>query len=1323
MALIAVALLMAGSFYCVIYAEIEKSSDNIESISSEFAAVEDENERVKLIIESGLGQIITDISTSPTSGNLIERSKSFEGRAEKLLESNFPTTCKGVKTEILDSDIRLTAETLKTEGDAFSSDSRLAYLKAVGEVEVRHISDSTVTTDVLEISADATSGLPLLLDCATRFELSTTGNNSALTQMMEYQLTALGQERIAQGFGMTSAGGKTGTTAIITEADVKRAYDHSITILQSMLFNSNGNNDSRFLNGGHVDIAELVTLDDGCITVNIGSLYSQSILSGIDEYVVQWMDYLCLDLGFTVIDTLNDWEIEAYEAITTFFTGEDGNTEKLRKHITNKMKSIGMSEDEYRYFMNGESIQISVPDITVTERIDDELIEIEVSGKTLDVYYPDVDILRWNGWDGFFGDYHGSRNQFKESLKILLSQVALELRDDCMVSVPVDPFDSSSFSDSFTKAVEDAITEYDVLVKNKTKEIIGNSKVSDPLICAVYDRIQEKSYSIFGVDELEKSIRNAVDSHITQNIEDQGYPNRNITYHSNVFDIESYISDYRAMVDRHVQSLIKMTDAEDESNDVLVKMLSFSSSGLIDLLGLEDNILDRILEISEETSNVLGMNPYSDLVCLPDSDVFKLIDENGVVFTEKFTITDNSKLDIRVNSPIENKSRNIHHVGFGKDTASAYSSVFSIDVEGSLTYSVTGTNPVYEILGMSDSEYSNKITLDFNLNIACISAWALAGTSYTASNTLYSDAWNSLIELLEPLMEPLRTMFASIEKLCNLCTTAIVEFATYLSELITQIYETLQIPLTYLQEVLNGYLSSAVEGLALTAMNLGLGSQSITLEYYGFKIILAMNAASLVKSSKDIIKVSMEKVFENGLKVLAAIQVKYSDASGYHIIVSGEATGKDWGIGVSIDPLMKTRPYFVNVNGFIRDIGMEGMIPKLVQYNEISVAASDIPAVSSILSNIPLPIAGAKGSVDVGFELKYDLPMKLGLMINEVELNPAGDDNGREWVELYNNSGNTINLKDYRLVPGSNERKTLTLPDMDILPLERLVIVFDKQSLNNSKSSGKSGERVSLISPDGVEIDTTPWFTDTDNSNFSWQRVADGVEKWSYIQGTPGTTNGGYVPGGYALRTLILGYIKDAGIEAFNEIGGNITSVDALGEYIQTVVSKVMDNIIESTSGILVEANAYIEVKITDYAETQHAGIRVMVGLDSDIVEAGLRYILSMIPTLEKYIENPEGMTVERIAYEGIYLKTIVFTAISAPEFLGTSDLRIEAGLSVKINLAAVSNMLGEYKGKWNAEIGIMLEDIPNALVPSAMEAKSDMNSDLWLMCVNFFEL
>ena len=36
----AVALLMAGSFYCVIYAEIEKSSDNIESISSEFAAVE-----------------------------------------------------------------------------------------------------------------------------------------------------------------------------------------------------------------------------------------------------------------------------------------------------------------------------------------------------------------------------------------------------------------------------------------------------------------------------------------------------------------------------------------------------------------------------------------------------------------------------------------------------------------------------------------------------------------------------------------------------------------------------------------------------------------------------------------------------------------------------------------------------------------------------------------------------------------------------------------------------------------------------------------------------------------------------------------------------------------------------------------------------------------------------------------------------------------------------------------------------------------------------------------------------------------------------------
>lgn len=1323
MALIAVALLMAGSFYCVIYAEIEKSSDNIESISSEFAAVEDENERTKLIIESGLGQIITDISTSPTSGNLIERSKSFEDRAEKLLKSNFPTTCKGVRTEILDSDIRLAAETLKTDGDAFSSDSKLAYLKAVGEVEVRHVSDSTVTTDVLEISADATSGLPLLLDCATRFELSTTGYNSALTQMMEYQLTALSQERVAQGFGMTSAGGKTGTTAIITEADVKRAYENSINILQSMFFRSNGDNDFRFLDGGHVDIAELVTLDDGCITVNIGSLYSQSILSGIDEYVVQWMDYLCLDLGFTVLDTLNDWEIEAYEAITTFFTGEDGNTEKLRKHITNKMKSIGMTEDEYRYFMNGESIQITVPDITVTERIDDEIVKIKISGKTLEVCYPDVDLLHWDGWNGFFGDYHGSKNQFTESLKILLSQVALELGEDCMVSIPVDPFDSLSFSDSFRNAVETAVEEYDILVKNKAKEIIGNSKVSDPLICAVYDRIGERSYSIFNVDKFEKAITDAVNTHITQNIEDQGYPNRNVTYPEYVVDVGSYVTEYKTMIDRHVASLIKMTDAEDESNDILVEMLAFTSSGLIDLLGLEDNILNRILEISEETSDVLDMNPYSELTQLPDSGEFKLIDENGSVFTEKFKINDSSKLDIEIRSPIENKTKNVHHVGFGRNTVSAYSSVFSIDIEGSLTYSVTGTNPVYELLGMPDSEYSNKISLDLGLNIACISSWALAGASYTASNTLYSDAWNSLIELLEPLMEPLRTMFASIEKLCNLCTTAIVEFTTYLSELITQIYETLQIPLTYLQEALNGYLSSAVEGLALTAMNLGLGSQSVTLEYYGFKIVLAMNAASLVKSSKDIIKISIEKVFDNGLKAFAAIQIKYSDASGYHIIVSGEATGKDWGIGASIDPLMKSRPYFVNVNGFIRDIGMDGMIPKLVQYNEISVAASDIPAVNSVLSNIPLPIAGAKGSVDVGFELKYDLPMKLGLMINEVELNPAGDDNGREWVELYNNSGNTINLKDYRLVPGSNERKAMTLPDMDIQPLERLVIVFEKQSLNNSKSSGKSGERVSLISPDGIEIDTTPWFTDTDNSNFSWQRVADGVEKWSYIQGTPGKTNGGYIPGGYALKTLILGYIKDAGIEAFNEIGGNITSVDALGEYIQAVVSKVIDNIIESTSGILVEANAYIEVKVTDYAETQHAGIRVMVGLDSDIVEAGLRYILSMIPTLEKYIGNPEGMTVERIAYEGIYLKTIVFTAISTPEFLGTSDLKIEAGLSVKINLAAVSNMLGKYKGKWNAEIGIVLEDIPHALVPSAMEAKSDMNSDLWLMCVNFYEL
>ena len=42
--------------------------------------------------------------------------------------------------------------------------------------------------------------------------------------------------------------------------------------------------------------------------------------------------------------------------------------------------------------------------------------------------------------------------------------------------------------------------------------------------------------------------------------------------------------------------------------------------------------------------------------------------------------------------------------------------------------------------------------------------------------------------------------------------------------------------------------------------------------------------------------------------------------------------------------------------------------------------------------------------MDVGLDIKYSAPFETGVLINEIESNPEGDDVDNEWVEIINNT-------------------------------------------------------------------------------------------------------------------------------------------------------------------------------------------------------------------------------------------------------------------------------------------------------------------------------
>jgi len=315
-------------------------------------------------------------------------------------------------------------------------------------------------------------------------------------------------------------------------------------------------------------------------------------------------------------------------------------------------------------------------------------------------------------------------------------------------------------------------------------------------------------------------------------------------------------------------------------------------------------------------------------------------------------------------------------------------------------------------------------------------------------------------------------------------------------------------------------------------------------------------------------------------------------------------------------------------------------------------------------------------------------------------------------------------LKNYVLVPGSSEKKAYTIEDLIVPAGGKTVIIFDKQTLNNSKSGEKSGDRITLLDPNGKEIDQTPWKSDSSNSDYTWQRSVDGYAEWTFAKGTPGSKNGGSIPGGVLMRAFIIDCFKSAGEKAFGEMGNKIKSADDLALFMQRVIKIAFEEIIESIANSIVSASAFIELEITDYAETQHNGIRISLEIGSEMIEDSLKWLIGQIDYLAKYANTSNDLKPAEFICEDAYFRTMVYTGISAPQFLDITSLDTEIiiGVSVSVNVAGIYNILGRDMGKWRANIGIVMEDIPTVMIPFIFEADKTMKSDLWLLKVNFQE-
>jgi hypothetical protein len=132
------------------------------------------------------------------------------------------------------------------------------------------------------------------------------------------------------------------------------------------------------------------------------------------------------------------------------------------------------------------------------------------------------------------------------------------------------------------------------------------------------------------------------------------------------------------------------------------------------------------------------------------------------------------------------------------------------------------------------------------------------------------------------------------------------------------------------------------------------------------------------------------------------------------------------------------------------------------------------------------------------------------VVINEVELNPPGDDRlstTMEWVELYNPTATPVDIGGWKVSTTHGQTVTVTIPPNTILQSGGYYIVRRAGWLDNED------ECAVLRNAAGNEVDRTRTISDDDNDGRAWARFPNGkdtdsVGDWTFQTSTEEASNG-----------------------------------------------------------------------------------------------------------------------------------------------------------------------------------------------------------------------
>lgn len=158
------------------------------------------------------------------------------------------------------------------------------------------------------------------------------------------------------------------------------------------------------------------------------------------------------------------------------------------------------------------------------------------------------------------------------------------------------------------------------------------------------------------------------------------------------------------------------------------------------------------------------------------------------------------------------------------------------------------------------------------------------------------------------------------------------------------------------------------------------------------------------------------------------------------------------------------------------------------------------------------PAAGAHevrlslaNGADVSWELRVrgrevfgELACEPRVVLNEVELDPAGPDAGAQWVEVLNAADMSVDMSGWTIEADGGVVHAFA-QGASLGPGERVVVAFD--------AALPHAATLALFDGLGNVRDPGAALADADDDARTWQRAPDGGDAWSFAAGTPGAPN------------------------------------------------------------------------------------------------------------------------------------------------------------------------------------------------------------------------